>query len=309
MQRSGVSQKSSASNEKMLSVKFFLSPSPWRISLYLKRGRPLRYVIRFVAFMVLALGGTAHALTFECKVLREPSRPFVRIVFGETEREANAAFINAYGNQVRRVYGPDVRFKCSYPPSKEALESVPGENLPYKTCPSGKKYAENRADSLEELQHDCGPPLPGYEQMFFVSYWAQARDLCRFAMANDQYVVLTAATTLAANLEYLPFWKAAEAQLKIDGCSPATRQLAESTLRYLTRTGDPKAERPFIATCVQRENMSVQKCRCYGDAIRLIDPVVFHRIYNGPSYGEMVREVGPLWEGQLTLLCRGVRPN
>jgi hypothetical protein len=263
------------------------------------------------ALMLIGSGfaGNAQALPFECKVLREPARPFVRIVPGATEKQANAGFINAYGNEVRRIYGPNVRFLCTYPPSNAAIENVPGENSPYKACPSGKTQGDTVADALEQLQHDCGPPLSRDQQMYFVSYWAQAREQCRFAMANDHAMVLAAALNYVQNPKYLLVWNAAGAQLKRDGCTPATRQLAESVARYLGRTGDPRAERPFIATCLQREHMDVRKCRCYGDAIRLVDPRIFHKVYDGPAYGQVVPEIGPLWEGEIALMCLGVRPN
>ncbi|MGO4332941.1 hypothetical protein AB4Z48_39635 [Cupriavidus sp. 2TAF22] len=270
-----------------------------------------RIAIRLLPAFLMLVASHAFALAFECRILNESNRPFVRIVLGTTESQANSSFISAYGNQVRRMYGPGVRFLCSYPPSKEALASVPGTNTPYKACPSGKTWAKTRGDALEVLQHECGPPLPLDHQMFFASFWAQAREKCRFAMANEHVVVALQAPTMATNLtlEYVPLWKEAEAVINAEGCSPATRGLAEAFARYLTRTGDPNGERPFVATCLQREGMNAAKCRCYGDAVRLIDPKVFEHVYDGRSYGDVVRQIGPLWEGQLTMFCLGVRPN
>lgn len=272
-----------------------------------------RWVLRLMLLLTLmACGSSAYALPFECIVLHAPDRPFVRIVRGATPAEANAAFIQAYGSEVRRSYGPNVRFKCSYPPSAGSLASVPGKNSPYPACPSGKTRAETKADVQEALEHDCGEPLNFADQFYVASYWTAAREQCRYAMAPEQFVFLMSVTSYVANItnvKDIPIYQAAVAQVKEDGCTPHTRRVAESFVRYLVRTGDPAAERPFIATCLQRPNMDVRKCRCYGDAIRVVDSRAFHRIYDGPAYGQIVPHVGPLWEAQLSAMCMGVRPN
>lgn len=73
------------------------------------------------------------------------------------------------------------------------------------------------------------------------------------------------------------------------------KAIAEGTVRHLNRVGDPQAERPFISGCMQRTGMTVLKCRCLADAVRLGEPQVFRLMYDGRKQSELINCVLPVY--------------
>lgn len=249
----------------------------------------------------------AYALPHECYLLNV-NPPYSRTFDAPTQMEAERRFNADFGAEIRHTYGRHMKYLCVYPPINLPTKSTEPN---YEGCsaalPAGMA-THPYGKALQAILQDCGNPLSRQGQYYLVVYGLAANRDCGFAPElNGLSMLGIAAVTIGSKPAYNEVYTEAESALKTEGCTVNSKAIAEGTVRHLKRVGDPRAERPFMSGCMQRTGMTVPKCRCLADAVRLGEPQVFRLMYDGRKQSELINWIGPVYMLAVSTKC-GVPP-
>lgn len=249
----------------------------------------------------------AYALPHECYLLNV-SPPYSRTFDEPTQMAAERRFTADFGAEIRRAYGPHVKYLCVYPPTNLPTKSTEPN---YEACPAALPpglAAHPYGKALQAILQDCGNPLSRQGQYYLIVYSLAANRDCGFAPELNALSMLgIAALAIGTKPAYNEVYVEAENARKTEGCTASSRAIAEGMVRHLNRVGDPRAERPFISGCMQRTGMTVPKCRCLADAVRLGEPQVFRLMYDGRKQSELINWFSPVYMVAVSTKC-GVPP-